>query len=269
MPAYRALAGMTKRILLRSRPDLPGSYQRYWVAGVELYVPYALTRDYVLEDFEPETTARLPQVVASGSSCVDVGANIGLYTVLLARAAGRGGRVWALEPAAENMRFLEANVRLNRLKQVETAQLAAGACHRQRSLFLQPSGIINSLYRRGERRRRRGDFGGGGPVPELVERFDFCKIEVEGAELEVLEGMTSVLEEGRVDLPVEWHPRMQCAAGHDSGTLPRRLVELGYRLEVWDDPLKLGTVEDLLAAIDEGRLPAGWYCNLFAQRSAV
>jgi hypothetical protein len=54
------------------------------------------------------------------------------------------------------------------------------------------------------------------------------KIDVEGAELDVLAGMTRLLRRSTLRLIVEWHPGLQEAAGYAPGALPRLLLEHGF-----------------------------------------
>jgi FkbM family methyltransferase len=69
------------------------------------------------------------------------------------------------------------------------------------------------------------------PLDELVdEAADVVKIDVEGAELDVLEGMPRLLREPRTALIVEWHPLLQQMAGFAPDALPRWLIERGWRL---------------------------------------
>jgi len=60
---------------------------------------------------------------------------------------------------------------------------------------------------------------------------DLVKIDVEGAELDVLAGMTRMLRHPALRLLVEWHPRLQEAAGYPPDALPRALVDHGFRLD--------------------------------------
>jgi hypothetical protein len=70
------------------------------------------------------------------------------------------------------------------------------------------------------------------PLDELVDgAVDVVKIDVEGAELEVLEGMTRLLTSPRIALIVEWHPLLQHMAGIAPDALPRWLLQRGWRLQ--------------------------------------
>ena len=67
---------------------------------------------------EPAETRTIREQVPPGGSFVDVGANIGYYTVLAAIVAGPGGRVYGFEPEPVNFRTLKKNIELNGLKNV-------------------------------------------------------------------------------------------------------------------------------------------------------
>lgn len=65
------------------------------------------------ESFEPETTRCLVGLLESGQVFVDVGAHIGYYTLLGARAVGPAGHVYAFEPAPANLALLTKNIHVN------------------------------------------------------------------------------------------------------------------------------------------------------------
>ena len=70
------------------------------------------------------------------------------------------------------------------------------------------------------------------PLDDLVAgAADVVKIDVEGAELEVLEGMSRILRAPGVALIVEWDPLLQQMAGYSADALPRWLLERGWRLQ--------------------------------------
>jgi FkbM family methyltransferase len=169
-----------------------------------------------------------------GAHVVDVGANIGYNTIYLARLVGAAGRVAAIEPAEDNLRILRENVAANRLDNVTVHGVAAGRANELRDLYLRgDASAVNSLFPdsmyaevTGIERIRVV------PLDELVEfDADLVKIDVEGAELDVLAGMTRMLRHPALRLLVEWHPRLQEAAGYPPDALPRALVDHGFRLD--------------------------------------
>jgi hypothetical protein len=70
------------------------------------------------------------------------------------------------------------------------------------------------------------------PLDDLVEGLaDLVKIDVEGAEVDVLEGMPRLLQHPGLALVVEWHPTLQAMAGYGGDSLPRWLLDRGWRLD--------------------------------------
>src|SRR5215210_7228240 len=63
-------------------------------------------------NYEVAETLFCESVLRPGDVAVDIGANIGLYTLLFSRLVGEEGRVYAFEPAAENARRLRVNLLL-------------------------------------------------------------------------------------------------------------------------------------------------------------
>lgn len=180
---------------------------------------------------------RLHRLIAAaagaGATIVDVGANTGYNTIYAARLVGPHGRVIAIEPAADNVRVLRDNVAANRLTNVTVHTTAAGRVHEVRDLFLRGDvSAVNSLFAESV----YATVTGVEPVPvapldALVDGdADLVKIDVEGAELDVLAGMTRLLASPSIQLIVEWHPRLQEAAGYAADALPRCLLEHGFLL---------------------------------------
>jgi FkbM family methyltransferase len=133
---------------------------------------------------------------------VDVGANIGLYTVLLASLAGPGGRVVAFEPGAAARSRLHANVA--HLAQVTVLPDALGAragtavlsrwSGNAGAATLRDSGWPDPIERAPVAVRRLDE------VPQVMDagEIDFLKVDVEGWESEVFAGATRLLESHRI-----------------------------------------------------------------------
>jgi FkbM family methyltransferase len=176
----------------------------------------------------------LDRFVRPASTVVDVGANIGYNTLHAARCAGRRGRVVAIEPTPDNLAVLRHNVAAAGLGNVAIAPVAAGSARGTRDLFVRGDvSAVNSLYPQScyasvtEVLRIPVV-----PLDELCDGpADVVKIDVEGAELEVLEGMSRMLQAPQLALIVEWHPLLQYLAGYAPDALPRWLLTRGWSLE--------------------------------------
>jgi FkbM family methyltransferase len=186
-------------------------------------MPYLLTGRW-----ESVESAFVRAVVWPNDVAIDIGANVGWYSTLLAEAVGLGGRVYSFEPTTECIRMLRASARL--YPQLTVTQLALsdhegeGEMHSPRDLALASLREM-SIQTRGERCRLSTLDNClqqvGSPAPTFV------KCDVEGAELEVLRGASTVLGG---DKPAMWmveiNPLTCQRFGHD----PQSLVEFFLRL---------------------------------------
>lgn len=149
--------------------------------------------------------------VKPGMTVFDVGANIGLYTLLFAKCAGPGGRVHAFEPEPRNFRRLQINLALNGFDNVTANPAAVFSQSQSVTLHVYPSAYHawHSLERAAmPHPDRAGEVIG--PEQDLdvratslddycaeqnITRIDYLKIDVEGGELGVLRGAGRLLAE--------------------------------------------------------------------------
>ena len=140
----------------------------------------------------------------------DVGANMGLYTIW--SAVRRGVRVHAFEPVAENFAVLNRNIRLNQLSDRATGwPIAAYHRHEIGTLYISKPEIAGSCHSFNEKlspKLEEQDFGimqgaVSWPLDELVARGtppspDYVKIDVDGLEHRVIEGMKDIIASGHM-----------------------------------------------------------------------
>lgn len=175
---------------------------------------------WIFGEWEPDLTAYIRDSLKPGDTFVDVGANIGYFTALAAQRVGPGGRVVAIEASPAVFRSLGETAALNRLSDsVRCVNKAAAAVPGTIVLYSGPSkniGLTTTVESRGFQREAEVD---ALPLDDLLspaERHDarLVKIDVEGAEPEVLVGMQRFLRESREDAeilielsPLWWNDR--------------------------------------------------------------
>ena len=142
---------------------------------------------------------------------VDVGAHCGIYTLKAAKKVGMKGLVIAVEPENENYEFLNRNIRINRYSNVIPLKLALSSFEGRSKLYLRSFGrhslstkstkmVDVSVTTLAQLLNRLG-----------TNRIDLMKIDVEGAELEVLKGSEELLTSKKISRIViaAYHTRTQ------------------------------------------------------------
>jgi FkbM family methyltransferase len=209
-----------------------------------------------------DQTLLLLKYVQPGDIVVDVGANIGYYARLLGRCAGRRGTVYAFEPDPDNLRVLRANAARAWPCKVEILPVALGDTAGPALLYRSPDnfGDHRLSYREGR-----------GTCPIDVVRADdvlgasdrpvtLIKIDVQGTEEKVLQGMRRLIDRNAPHLAVfvEFSPELLRLAGSSADSFLDLIDRLGARvlrfgsngreLMIWpaDHPALASLAEDYL-----------------------
>jgi FkbM family methyltransferase len=193
---------------------------------------------YVLgtHSYEPRIAAVFGRYVKPGMAVVDIGANIGYLTMLLASLVGPSGLVVAVEPNPENIKLLEASRRVNGFDQVLVIQAAAG-----RQTALLALNVSHSNGMTGELPGNLDAIFASRPVPCFAldailpkdRPINLVKIDTEGAELNALIGMSQTIARDRPVIVSEFSPGILPGISQCSGPeYLRYLVAKGYRIGV-------------------------------------
>jgi FkbM family methyltransferase len=204
-----------------AKPGTHGTYLgdgRIMVAltwGGSLLVPaddLSLTPELVTHGiYEPAFTHYLMRTLKPGMRAIDVGANVGMHTILMAGWVGTEGHVLAYEPNPDVLSFLRANVALNWVNERVTIRDAGiGGTAGRTTLFVTEQFMGNSsLLRPDEQyfanvpmdtvREVEIDVVTLDQEAESFGHIDLIKVDVEGAECSVMKGMTGLIDAGRID----------------------------------------------------------------------
>lgn len=183
--------------------------------------------------YEAHLSELFVHLVKAGDRCVDVGANIGVHTVRLARLAGRGGEVIAIEPDPDVVRRARRNVALNGLGNVRLVHAAASERAGEMRLY-RPSprdtnraraSLLHHAYLTGDAITvpvvTVDDLCAGAPVALI-------KIDVEGHESGVVLGAADTIARHTPSIVFEYAPQLLDDAAEQ--TPFRWLAEHGYLL---------------------------------------
>jgi FkbM family methyltransferase len=145
---------------------------------------------------EPGTRRCIISILRPGMVAVDVGANIGLLTLACARAVGAEGRVIALEPEERIGGLLERAIKMNGTTWVKVLRCAAGSHQYSAQLNVSVIPGHSSLLHLPEddaKARQKVDVIRLDDELSQENGVDLVKMDVEGAELEVLKGLTETI----------------------------------------------------------------------------
>jgi FkbM family methyltransferase len=185
-----------------------------------------------LFQYESELINLFCRLVVSGATVIDVGAHVGIYTLLASRRVGPSGKVVAIEPSPANVGLLRQHLRINRCSNTEVVEAAIADKPGQITFNYRPdptdpSAFANSMAY---------DISGESAIVQVKTLDEICnklspvliKIDVEGAELLALRGGKNILLRNNPVVFVAVHPNPM----RTLGTTPEQLVSymnsLGY-----------------------------------------
>jgi len=224
---------------------VPGSVVVRSLNGVRISYRIATTDEFVLES-EYAAARFLPKgyVPPEDATILDIGAHIGVFAALVARHVPRGV-VHALEPSSENFELLAKNLRDNDSDNAFAHRLALGASNGSVRLHHAPGSVGHSLYANpdwvGEPWEPRPSEAPP-PVPyedvtaqtladfldeQGIEKVAFMKMNIEGAEYDVLLGASDDTLRAIANMQVELHPEAEGLAER----LIARLRGIGFDTE--------------------------------------
>jgi FkbM family methyltransferase len=221
--------------------------------------------------YEKAETRFFQSACRDGMTFLDVGANLGYYTALAARAVGPNGRVLAVEPDPDSFGYLEQTIAANAVGNVEAFPVAASDAPAILPLYI-------STDNRGDNRLYASD--GERPQVEVkarpldtllrdnkIDTVDLIKIDVQGYEPKVIAGLRETITASpNLTLLTEFWPQGIDEAGEDANEFLQTLRELGLTLhELQPDGSLAELTDDTdLIARHQGRR----YTNLIGRKTA-
>jgi FkbM family methyltransferase len=175
--------------------------------------------------YEPFLTGLVKQHTEPGNVVLDIGANIGYYTLVFASLVGDEGKIYAFEPEPGLFKLLETNIELNKYSNIEAVQKAVAKEDGIAQLFLDEfSSVDHRVFDAQDGRKsitvetiKLDSF-----LSERVHGIDVIKMDIQGAEIDALLGMDELIRSNRdLSLFVEFWPKGLVGNGRD----PRELIE--------------------------------------------
>ena len=235
-PVRSVLGPMAGRITSRitGQPNRPSLVHGHWMtlAACGSYPPVAMAMD----SYEEETTRLFESLIQPGMVVMDVGGHVGYFTLLAARQVGPTGKVFSFEPEPGNHNLLLENIHRNGYENIVVTRKAVSNQVGTMPLFL--TALDNgrhSVYKHGLPERGRIDVEAT-TLDAFLEsaswpHVDLIKVDAEGSEMDVLDGMDQLLVKSPVlKLIIEFSPTLLKNASRDPLQLLLRLNASGFAL---------------------------------------
>ena len=268
------LGPLAGRLMFSMAPDVNGIFvlngQRMVLANSDRYPPI----DMAMGEFEKQTVKIIEDTLRSGMTMIDIGAHVGYFSLLGASLVGDEGKIYAFEPEPQNYSLLADNIERNGYKNVVAESKAVSEISGEAQLFI--SGLDNgshSIYQ--NEKRKTTDYV---PVQTVnlddylgtmgCHHIDLIKIDVEGAEIDVIKGMVGVLS--REDAPtliIEFCPFLLEAAGKQPVDLINLIREMGFSIQYVEETTgKAPLGNDIEIQLIETLLKHQTYVNIFCYK---
>jgi FkbM family methyltransferase len=237
--------------------------QMYVHAADEIMTPHIESQ----HEWEPAEMDFVRSHVRAGDTMLDVGANIGWFSVFGATLVGSEGRVIAVEPERRNLALLRANVWLNGCSNVSLLPVAAGS--RRGFVGLQRNELNRGDHQVGLVGEEVHDLVPIVRLDQLLSgvRLDFVKIDTQGFDHEAIAGLAGCLAASSPTILCEFWPAGLARRGVDALAVAEGYLAMGLSIELLDDSGRLTPAsppEVVSTALSD---PDG-YRNLVLRRSA-
>ena len=183
----------------------------------------------------------LESIVKEGMNVIDIGANVGITTMTVARKIGRRGKLYSFEPTPEYFNILKENISSNGLENVKVYELAV-TDQVGRAPFYQKELSSGIVFEEGAKKFEVSTTSIDRFLSEeKIERIDLINMDCEGSELLVLKGAKETLRKNKVKIFCEIHHDFLKQLGQSVEELVQYLQGLEFQVQsVSLDDLKMG-----------------------------
>jgi FkbM family methyltransferase len=174
-----------------------------------------------------------------GAKVLDIGANIGYYSVLASLFLGANGQVLAYEPNPENFTVLEKNIAINSCTNVQAFQLALSNIDEEGFLYLSDDNFgDHQIYDNNQDRHKQqiSLVNGDAHTKQFLHKANLIKIDTQGAEWQVLQGISQLIKNSlpQLQMIIEFSPNSLRLAGSEPDELLQYIFGLNLPITMID-----------------------------------
>jgi len=193
---------------------------------------------YMNKCWEPQETEYFKKIVLEGMNVIDIGANIGYFSILFSKWIGDRGKVFAFEPDPKNYELLIKNIQANKCTNISPIKKAVSNYDGKTFLFLSDENI-------GDHRIFDANIFPGDEIRNKIEiesirldsfflpeqEIDLIKMDIQGSEMLALEGMNQILSRNhKIFLFTEFWPIAIEKSGRSPKEYLEKLHQLGFKI---------------------------------------
>jgi len=193
---------------------------------------------YLKSEYEPGTTNFLKKIIKKGMNVINIGANIGYFTLLAAREVGPEGKVFAFEPFPQTVELLKKNILVNGFENIEIESKAVSNKTDYATLLTGGSSLHNFISKKKFPQLKEIQ------VPTItVDDFlknkdiniDFIFIDAEGQEPLIFEGMKKTLQNQNLEIVFEFNQFTLEFSDTNPNDLLDQIKKMGFQLYLIDE----------------------------------
>lgn len=197
------------------------------------------------ESYEKEISQFVIDNICEGDNIVDVGANIGFFTLLFGKIVGETGYVYAFEPELNNFKLLKQNVNENKFHNIEIIQKVVSEKKGKIKFVIEDTSVshyVVSDLNQPDKKNNIIELDSVTLDNYITKPIKLIKIDVEGHEIKVLNGMKSLIKQNKdLSLIIEFNIFTQRRAGYTGNDLFAFIEELGFDIFHMGDNKKIIT----------------------------
>ncbi len=176
----------------------------------------------------------LKQIIKKGDNILDLGANIGVYTLIFAKLVGKSGHVFAFEPEPSNFELLSKNVKENNHENVTLVQKAVSDKNGKVDLYVSKRNLASHRIFDSEEKRKSMEIDVI-TLDTYFEKFkkpiNFIKMDVEGAEGATLLGASKIINNSKdLVIMMEYFPKWIKKYGMNPEEILKSLIDKNFKL---------------------------------------
>ncbi|MEO7923972.1 MAG: FkbM family methyltransferase [Chitinophagaceae bacterium] len=206
------------------------------ISGFSLKIPAGFHK-YFETDYELNNINFINNYLTEGMTAIDIGAHIGLLSVIMAQKVKKSGRVYSFEPTPSTFKLLTKTIRVNNFSATIYPNEAAVSDKKGTTFFYITDIEAHNSNSLSDNKR---DYGNEHKIEvQLVsvdefaaekelKKIDFIKIDAEGAEYSVLKGCEAALSRDKPKMILALHPSSIANFGNSLGEIWDYLQSFGY-----------------------------------------